>query len=161
MHTLVELTTTFAESFSPSPSQETSMPCDDRSSGEDSNDDAYATIRQPLPDTLSSLEKPIAFYIDYHQRFISFHHYGLSHASKSFVQNYLPEEAQNDSALYYALVAFAAFQYNMTLPGGQLMTFLGYYSKSMSLLRKALRIQKEPSLTSVLTVLQLTLLEVL
>ena len=60
--------------------------------------------------------------------------------------------------LLYALVGFAAYHCTIEKPDGKLGDFLGYYQKSVTLLRQTFR--NRPSIATVLTILQLATIEV-
>jgi hypothetical protein len=62
--------------------------------------------------------------------------------------------------LLYALVGFSAYHYSLHSPGGKLYTFLQYYNKALTLLRKSLGSGEEHSEATLCTVLVLTTFEV-
>jgi hypothetical protein len=76
----------------------------------------------------------------------------------NFVGKTLIEVALNFEPLLYAVVGFAAYHYTLGKPDGRLHDFLGYYQKSVNLLRQ--HIQKKPTIATILTILQLATIEV-
>jgi hypothetical protein len=70
------------------------------------------------------------------------------------------ELAVRNEPLWYAVVGFAAYYHTLTKPDGRIQDFLGYYNKSVSLLRLSIQRNKRHNLATLLTILQLASIEV-
>lgn len=77
---------------------------------------------------------------------------------KGFLNKTLIEVALRFEPLLYAVVGFAAYHFTLSKPDGKLEDFLGYYQKSVSLLRET--IKQKPNLATIMTILQLATIEV-
>jgi hypothetical protein len=75
-----------------------------------------------------------------------------------FVSRTLIEVALCFEPLLYAVVGYAAYHHTLTKPNGRLEDFLGYYQKSVNLLRQSFK--KKPTFATILTILQLATIEV-
>ncbi|KAF2403312.1 hypothetical protein EJ06DRAFT_452721, partial [Trichodelitschia bisporula] len=124
-----------------------------------------STGKSPTPsddstrgDRRSSLPKDIRFFLDYAQMSLTRHHWGIRTDSNNFFSQGLVDLALKFEPLLYALVGFSAYFYTISRPEGQLKDFLGYYMKSVTLLRKSFGAQK-PSIATILTILQLAMIE--
>lgn len=115
------------------------------------------------PDTgpWSHLPEKIQYYLAYHRSHLTYHHYFLRHRSDNFLHTILFDQALAYEPLLFAVVGFAAFQEALTIPYGKIEHFLGYYNKSVSLLRLSLSSGEEHSQNMLLTILQLATIEVL
>lgn len=108
----------------------------------------------------SHLSQDLQFYLDYHTTRLNYHHYFFNHDANHFLHNILIEHALQYDPLLYAVVGFAAFQLTVTRPDGKIQDFLGYYNKSVSLLRKSLIDNQKHTDATMLTILQLATFEV-
>jgi hypothetical protein len=106
------------------------------------------------------LPEDIRFYYSYHRDSINFRHYFLNPRSASFVRDALLEYALQYEPLLYAIVGFAAYHHCVQTNGAKLYTFLRYYNKALSLLRKSLGSGEPYSEATLATVLVLTTFEV-
>ena len=107
------------------------------------------------------LTKDVQFYLDHHQKNITFHHYIMRPLAPGFVHSTLIEAALAFEPLLYAVVAFTAYHYSVAQPNGRISDFLGYYNKSLQTLRRSLQSNEAHSDATVLAVLQLAALEVI
>lgn len=107
----------------------------------------------------SHLSKDLQFYLEYHTTRLNYHHYFFKHDANHFLHNILVEHALRYDPLLYAVVGFAAFQVTVTRPEGKIQDFLGYYNKSVSLLRKSLVENQKHTDATMLTILQLATFE--
>jgi hypothetical protein len=98
------------------------------------------------------------FYLDYARTNLTKHHWEMKLDTSGFFNKTLIEVALRFDPLLYAVVGFAAYHYTLSKPDGQLKDFLGYYQKSVSLLRKTFK--QKPTLATILTILQLATIEV-
>ena len=108
----------------------------------------------------SHLSPDLRFYLEYHTTHLNYHHYFFKHDANHFLHNILVEHALLYEPLLYAVVGFAAFQLTVTRPGGKIQDFLGYYNRSVSLLRKSLVGNQKHTDATMLTILQLATFEV-
>ena len=108
----------------------------------------------------SHLSQDLQFYLDYHTTRLNYLHYFFKHDANYFLHNILIEHALQYDPLLYAVVGFAAFQLTVTRPDGKIQDFLGYYNKSVSLLRKSLVENQKHTDATMLTILQLATFEV-
>ena len=108
----------------------------------------------------SHLPHDVQYYLDYYQEHITHHHYFFKHDANNFVHSILLEIAPGYEPLLYAVVGFAAFQAALKYPNGKIQDFLGYYNKSVSLLRKSLQAHGKHTDATMLTILQLAAFEV-
>lgn len=108
----------------------------------------------------SDLSQDLRFYLEYHTTRLNYHHYFFKHDANHFLHNILVEHALQYDPLLYAVVGFAAFQLTVTRPDGKIKDFLGYYNKSVSLLRKSLVENQKHTDATMLTILQLATFEV-
>ena len=112
------------------------------------------------PSQWSYLSDDLQFYLQYHQSNVSFHHYFFKHNANHFLHALLIEQALLYEPLLYAVAGFAAFQCTVRHGRGQLLGFLEYYNKSVSLLRRSLANGEQYTDGTILTVLQLATFEV-
>ena len=106
------------------------------------------------------LKPDLCFYVDYHTRHVDYHQYFFKQDPTHFFHIDLLKAALAYEPLLYALVGFSAFHYALAQPDGKLSNFLGYYNKSVSLLRKDLASEKGHTDLTILTILQLATFEV-
>ena len=109
---------------------------------------------------VSHLESNHRFYLEYYLTNISHHHYGLMSDGYGILSYTLLHQALDYDPLLYAMLGFSAYMHTVANTEGDLQDFLPFYSKSLSLLRQELSNDKKPSVAVLLTILQLTLLEV-
>lgn len=102
----------------------------------------------------------IRFYLEYHRRNITIHHYIHKYDFTDFLHTDYLSIALQYEPLLYAVVGFAAYHHTISNPRGQLQDFLGYYHKAVSLLRLSLLRRAEPTIATLLTILQLATFEV-
>jgi len=107
-----------------------------------------------------SLPKGARYYIRYHKEQISHHHYAIKYDWGDFLKTTFLEIALGYEPLLYAVCAFASFFHQLSIPNGRIQVFLGYYDKSVRLLRQSLVKSTRHSTATLLTVLQLASLEV-
>ncbi|KAK2765135.1 hypothetical protein FQN54_008834 [Arachnomyces sp. PD_36] len=111
-----------------------------------------------LPET-AALSEDVRFFLAYHHNHVTYNHYFLKPVSEHFVQKSLLEYAMQYEPLLYALIGFSAYHYTIRQPSGKLHTFLRYYNKSVSLLRKSLQAGDKHSRGMLMTILQLATFE--
>lgn len=109
----------------------------------------------------STLPQKIKFFIRYHQKSLSHHHYAFKYDGGDFLKTTYLEIAMNDSsgALLYAIVAFAAYHHALAQGNAKISGFLEYYNYSITMLSSSLKSRK-PNITTLLTILQLATIEV-
>ncbi|KAF8545028.1 hypothetical protein BDD12DRAFT_693971, partial [Trichophaea hybrida] len=105
----------------------------------------------------SSLPHDVAFYLNYHQKMLTCHHYLLKSDCDDLFMTMLLEHATKNEALLYAVATFASFHYSVFYTTGAFQTFLEYYNKALAELRVSLN--QEHSIDTVLTILQLACFE--
>ena len=117
---------------------------------------------EPPQDTRpwSQLPPDVQYYLDYHKTHLTSHHWFFKHGANHFLHTILIDLALHYDPLLYAVVGFAAFQSTVTRPRGKIQDFLGYYNKSVSLLRKSLYNNERHTDATMLTILQLATFEV-
>lgn len=98
------------------------------------------------------------FYLEYARTKLTKNHWGMKLDGKDFLNKTLIEIALRFDPLLYAVVGFAAYHFTLSKPDGQLKDFLGYYQKSVSLLRQTFK--QKPNLATIMTILQLATIEV-
>ena len=108
----------------------------------------------------SHLPVDIQYYLNYHQKYITHHHYFFKHSAEGLLRTILFEQALLYEPLLYAVVGFAAFHLAVKRQSGRIQDFLGYYDKSVSLLRKSLAGGQKYTDATFLTTLQLATFEV-
>ena len=107
---------------------------------------------------IHELPEDIRFYLQYASTKMSHHHWGVRIDHQKFFRRTMIQLALRYDPLLYALVGFAAYHCTIEKPDGKLGDFLGYYQKSVTLLRQTFR--NRPSIATVLTILQLATIEV-
>lgn len=120
------------------------------------------TSKEGSPSKLdfSHLARDLQFFLDYHQNYLTHHHYFFKHDSGHFLHTTFLELALKSDPLLYAVVGFAAFHHTLRKQNGKIQDFLHYYNKSVSLLRKSLQSGKKNTDATLLTILQLATFEV-
>jgi hypothetical protein len=108
----------------------------------------------------SHLSKDVRFYLTFHQERITHHHYFLKHDPKRFLHGELVDLALSYDPLLYAVVGFAAFHHALRQADGKVATFLNYYTRSVSKLRRSLQTGQQHHESVLLTILQLATFEV-
>lgn len=107
---------------------------------------------------LADLSPDMQFYLEYARTNLTKHHWEMKLDGKGFLNKTLIEIALRFEPLLYAVVGFAAYHFTLSKRDGQLKDFLGYYQKSVSLLRQT--IKQKPNLATIMTILQLATIEV-
>ncbi|KAJ5320075.1 hypothetical protein N7508_000358, partial [Penicillium antarcticum] len=105
------------------------------------------------------LPDDLRFYLNFHSEFLTTPHFFLRQSCSRFIQHNLIELALQYEPLLYALVGFSAYHHTLQSPGGKLATFLKYYNKALTLLRKSLGSGEGHSEATLCTVLVLTTFE--
>ncbi|KAL4943300.1 hypothetical protein BDV06DRAFT_140679 [Aspergillus oleicola] len=105
------------------------------------------------------LPEDLRFYLSYHRDSINYRHYFLHPRSTNFVDQTLVEYALQYEPLLYAIVGFSAYHHCVQTSGGKLYSFLKYYNKALSLLRRSLGSGEPYSEATLATVLVLTTFE--
>lgn len=109
----------------------------------------------------ASLPAKVKFYLNYHQANLSHHHYAFKVDGGDFLKTTFLEIALNDGsgALLYAIMAFSAYHFALEQGNAPISEFLEYYNRSIMYLSQSLK-SKKPSITTLLTILQLATIEV-
>ncbi|KAL4871832.1 hypothetical protein BDV12DRAFT_163190 [Aspergillus spectabilis] len=142
---------------SSSPSTEASSRFESLSARSDSvGFNFFEAVHDPIT---AHLPEDLRFYLSYHRDSINFRHYFLHPRSTSFVNQTLVEYALQYEPLLYAIVGFSAYHHCVQTGGGKLYSFLRYYNKALSLLRKSLGSGEPYSEATLATVLVLTTFE--
>lgn len=99
-------------------------------------------------------------HLQYFATDITNNHYSLSmEIGESFTQVMLSEASKNE-LLLNAVVAFSAYLSTVRNPDGKLKDFLQYYNRSVTLLLDALKRKDTHNIPTLLTILQLSTIEV-
>lgn len=106
------------------------------------------------------LPEDLRFYLIFHQEFLNYHHFFQKQNSETFIRQTIIDLALQYEPLLYAVVGFAAYHHSLQTGTGKLSTFLKYYNKALSLLRKSLGSGEKHSEATLITVLVLTTFEV-
>ena len=107
----------------------------------------------------SHLPSDLQRHLEYHQH-LTYHHWFFRYDMTHFLRSILVEHALAYDPLLYAVVGFAAFQRALKNHTGKIQDFLGYYNKSVILLRKSLADGQKHTDATLLTILQLATFEV-
>lgn len=91
---------------------------------------------------------------------ITHYHYCFSIDADKFFTAILPNVAVRYEPLLNAVVGFAAYHETLQKPDGKVEDFLKYYNKSVVLLLNALQRKEQQTMATLLTVLQLSTIEV-
>ena len=153
-------TTTSNFEDTPSPSPELSGSSTSAFSNEQSRLSSVSTSISLEVSPWSHLPQDLQYYLHYHQKHLSFHHYFFKHEANYFLHTILIEQALLYDPLLNAVVGFAAFHHAVRRHQGQIQDFLEYYNKSVSLLRKSLASGQPYTDGTILTILQLATFEV-
>jgi hypothetical protein len=120
---------------------------------------SVSTEALPEDGPWTHLPRDLQYYLNYFSQRLNCHHLFFKHDANHFVHSILIEHALRYSPLLYAVVGFAAFHLTVAR-NGKIQDFLGYYNKSVSLLRKSLFANETHTDATMLTVLQLATFEV-
>ncbi|KAI9839307.1 MAG: hypothetical protein M1819_003302 [Sarea resinae] len=128
---------------------------------------SYSTARTPssnnsdpnAPSKWSHLPADLRFYLNFFHKSMSHHHYSFKHDSDQWMRTTFLDIAITHDPLLYAVVGFAAYQHTLRNPNGKIQDFLGYYNKSVSLLRQSLQRNQKHTVATLLTILQLASIE--
>ena len=112
------------------------------------------------PVAYSHLPQDQRFYLDYHRNYLDYHHYFFKYDADYFLHNTVIDYALLYEPLLFAVIGFAAFHLAMKEQHGKIETFLGFYQRSVSLLRKSLAAEEKHTKATMLTILQLAAFEV-
>ena len=107
-----------------------------------------------------NLRPDLAFYMDYHKKHITHFHYSFKVDRLNWLHTEFLDLAVNNEALLFAVVGFAAYHYTLQNPTGKIQDFLKYYNASVTALRESLQRNLRPTVTTMLTILQLASIEV-
>lgn len=116
--------------------------------------------RNPQNSKWAHLPSQVRWYMNYHREHLTYHHYSMKVDTNDFLKTTFLEIALSYEPLLYAITAFSAYHHTLTKPDGQVQEFLGYYNKSVTLLRESLARTPRHTLATVLTILQLATFEV-
>jgi hypothetical protein len=108
---------------------------------------------------IKSLKPDLQRYLQFQQEYMTYYHYFYKLDPTDFVHSEFIDLALAYEPLLYAAVGFAAYHYELQQPDPRLSHFLGYHSKSMSMLRKSLEKNAKITEATLLTVLQLATFE--
>lgn len=106
------------------------------------------------------LKNDIRFFLSYHRQNLQPRHYFLKPPASSFIKNDMIAQALGYEPLLYAVAAFAAYHYSVGHPNGKIVTFLHYYTESVTSLLKTFKAGEGHSVPKLLTILQLATCEV-
>ena len=109
----------------------------------------------------SHLKRDLRDLLQYHQDHITFFHYFFKLDSADFIHTEFIDLALSYEPLLYAIVGFSAYHRTLKNPDGKLSAFLGYYSRSLSSLRKDLETGHKNSEATILTICTLATFEVI
>ncbi|RDW90768.1 Zn(II)2Cys6 transcription factor [Aspergillus mulundensis] len=138
---------------SSSPSTETSSRYGSLSARSDSvGFHLFETVGDP---NTAHLPEDLRFYLSYHQDSLNYRHYFMRSRSNNFVKQTIVEYALQYEPLLYAIVGFSAYHHVVQTGGGNLYSFLKYYNKALSLLRRSLGSGEPYSEATLATVLVL------
>ena len=108
---------------------------------------------------IKSLKPDIQKYLQFQQEYMTYYHYFYKLDPTDFVHGEFIDVALTYEPLLYAAVGFAAYHYELQQPDPRLSHFLGYHSRSLSMLRKSLEKNAKVTEATLLTVLQLATFE--
>ena len=107
----------------------------------------------------ADLKKDVQKYLEFHQEHITHYHYIITYDPDNFFHTDLIDLALTYEPLLYAVVGFAAYYHTLRQPDGKLSSFLGYYSRSLSLLMDSLKTDQPRTEATISTILQLATFE--
>ncbi|EHY52967.1 hypothetical protein ABEF92_005585 [Exophiala dermatitidis] len=108
---------------------------------------------------IKTLKPDLQKYLQFQQEYMTYYHYFFKLDPTDFVHSEFIDLALGYEPLLYAAVGFAAYHYELQQPDPKLSHFLGYHSKSLSMLRKSLESNAKITEATLLTVLQLATFE--
>ena len=108
---------------------------------------------------ISGLSSTMQRYLQFQREYLTHYHYFFKIDLQDWIHTGLIDEALAYEPLLYAVVGFAAYHYEVRQNNAKLSHFLGYHSKSMSMLRKSLESGSDYTPGMLLTVLQLATFE--
>ncbi|EXJ58116.1 hypothetical protein A1O7_05540 [Cladophialophora yegresii CBS 114405] len=108
---------------------------------------------------IKSLKPDLQRYLQFQQEYMTYYHYFYKLDPTDFVHSEFIDLALSYEPLLYAAVGFAAYHYELQQPNPRLSHFLGYHSKSLSMLRRSLEKSAKVREATLLTVLQLAIFE--
>ncbi|KAJ9606944.1 hypothetical protein H2200_008955 [Cladophialophora chaetospira] len=108
---------------------------------------------------IKSLKPDIQKYLQFQQEYLTYYHYFYKFDPTDFVHGEFIDLALTYDPLLYAAVGFAAYHYELQQPEPKLSHFLGYHSRSLSMLRTSLERNAKITEAVLLTVLQLATFE--
>ena len=114
---------------------------------------------QAIHAKIKTLKPDLQKYLQFQQDHMTFYHYFYKLDPTDFVHCEFINLALNFEPLLYAVVGFAAYHYELRQPHPKLSHFLGYHSRSLSMLRKSLEKSSKVTEATILTVLQLATFE--
>ncbi|KAI9677763.1 MAG: hypothetical protein M1829_002535 [Trizodia sp. TS-e1964] len=106
----------------------------------------------------SHLSRNLQFYLNYHQKELSYLHYSIKHDPEDFIGTTFLELAVCNEPLLYAVAGFAAFHYTLQNSEGRIGHFFDFYHTSASLLRQSL-LHGKHNVAAIFTILQLATIE--
>ena len=115
------------------------------------------TSQEPVP--WSHLPSDLQTHLDFHQQ-LTYHYWFFKHDATYFLHTIMVEHALTYDPLLYAVIGFAAFHKTLRDHEGKIQDFLGYYNKSVTLLRRSLADRQKHTDATLLTILQLATFEV-
>jgi hypothetical protein len=145
--------------------KESASPHSSDISGSASRDDTPASSLAPFTNSaelqarqtkIKSLKPDVQKYLQFQQDYMTFYHYFFKLDPMDFVHCEFIDLALSFEPLLYAVVGFAAYHYEWQQPDPQLSHFLGYHSRSLSMLRRSLEKGGKVTEATLLTVLQLS-----
>lgn len=110
--------------------------------------------------TLSRLPVDHRDYLLYHRNHLTSNHYFFKNEANHFLHDILLKHALSYEPLLFAVIGFAAFQSSLNNNESKVQDFLGYYNRSVILLRKSLASGQKHTDATMLTILQLATFEV-
>jgi hypothetical protein len=120
---------------------------------------AHSAEMQARQSKIKALKPDIQKYLQFQQEYMTYYHYFYKLDPTDFVHHEFIDLALTYEPLLYAVVGFAAYHYELQQPDPKLSHFLGYHSRSLSMLRKSLEKNAKVSEATLLTVLQLATFE--
>lgn len=108
---------------------------------------------------IRTLKPDLQKYLQFQQEYMTHYHYFFKLDPTDFVHSEFIDLALGYEPLLYAVVGFAAYHYELQQPDPKLSHFLGYHSRSLSMLRKSLENHAKITEATLLTVLQLATFE--
>lgn len=109
----------------------------------------------------AELPKDVQTLLRYHRENLSYHHYGFKSDATDFLKTtFINIALQDDNqALFYAIVAFAAYHHAIARGDSRILNFLEYYNRSIGSLQQSLKSSKA-GVPTLLAILQLATVEV-